>query len=58
MGWRVSSRQDGKVVQVKRRSCARVSNECKCRLVVLDERMAQIKELTSMTRLDLAERVR
>ncbi len=43
MGGRVR-RQDGKVVQVKRQTYARVSNECERRLAVLDERMAWMSD--------------
>jgi hypothetical protein len=55
MGWTVA-RQDGKVVQVKLRSCARVSNECKRRLVVLDERMAWMSDRELFTETALAVR--
>jgi hypothetical protein len=41
---RTVSRQDCKVVQVKRQTCARVSSECKRRLTVLDERMAVMND--------------
>jgi hypothetical protein len=41
---RRATRQDGKVVQVKRQACARVSAECKRRLAVLDERMGRMSD--------------
>lgn len=50
------SRQDGKVVQVKRQTCARVSSECKRRLVVLDEQIARMSDRELFAEASLAVR--